>query len=329
MEGKGWQVGDAPIPVLLCSDRRFCQHMAVTIASLLKNNAGNRFRLIVILDQYDAALAERLRTTVNQFDNAQIEFKVFETSSFAHFRVGHHISLAAYLRLFITSLVDPDIDKLIYLDSDLVVRGDIRALWNTDVSRYFLGAVADPYSDNHENLGFRKDEKYFNSGVLLVNVAKWREENVLPKFISYAEKNAGLIRWYDQCVLNAVFRGQVLFLPYRWNFPARNADLPASALDMSKEEFAKLRKNPSIVHYTTSAKPWLYVYEPHYKCLYYEYLALTPWRDFAPPDFSFAAALKKFFKMAKLKQALKWHAPELFRSVRDWTGLGDPFLRKV
>ena len=69
---------------------------------------------------------------------------------------------------------------MIYLDSDLIIRDDIEDIWNTDVSEYFLAAVPDPYSDNHVALGFREDEKYFNAGVLVVNLAKWREVEVLP-----------------------------------------------------------------------------------------------------------------------------------------------------
>jgi len=105
------------------------------------------------------------------------------------------------------------------------------------------------------SLGFREDEKYCNAGVLLVNLVKWRESNVLPKLLTYAQENIRILRYHDQCTLNAVFRGQVRFLPYRWNFSARNADLPASSFGMTKENFARLRQAPSIVHYTTPVKP--------------------------------------------------------------------------
>jgi lipopolysaccharide biosynthesis glycosyltransferase len=322
-------MNNSPIPVLLCADRRYCQHMAVTIASLLKNNARHQFRLILVLDERDDEAESLIRRTVEPFHNAVIDVKAFSLNSFSCFRVSGHISLASYLRLFMTQFVDADIDKLLYLDCDLIVRDDIGDLWATDISQYFLAAVPDPYSDNHVQLGFREDEEYFNSGVLLVNLAKWRENDVLPRLIRYTEQNSQILRYHDQCTLNAVFRNQVLFLPFRWNFPARNADLPPTALGMTKQGFRHLRQNPSIVHYTGPFKPWLYSQEPHYKASYYEYLALTPWRGFKPADRSINTAMRKFLRMERLKEILKWRLPTLFRTVRRWVGVGDPFLRKL
>jgi len=320
---------DSPIPVVFCADKRFCQHMAVTMASLLANNPAHRFQLIAVFDEWDQETIERLSETVGRFQNAEISLKTFGTASFSHFRVDRQIPLASYLRLFMTEFLPPDLDKLLYLDSDLIICGDIGELWETDVTDYFLAAVPDPYSDNHVALGFGQDEKYFNAGVLLVNLAKWRDADVLPRLVTYAEEHTDILRYHDQCTLNAAFRGQVLFLPYRWNFPARNADLPASAFGMAKEDFSRLRRHPAIVHYTTHVKPWLYAQEPHYKSLYYRYLRLTPWRNFRPPDRNLKTALKKFVTMEKLKQVLKWRAPAFFRFLRQSLGVGDPFLRNV
>jgi lipopolysaccharide biosynthesis glycosyltransferase len=322
-------MSNVPIPVLFCADKRYCQHMAVTIASLLQNNARHQFRLIVVLDERNHEGESKIRQTAEQFHNAVMEFKTFSVNSFAGYRVGGHISLASYLRLFMTQFLDSDIDKLLYLDCDLIVRDDIEELWATDISQHFLAAAPDPYSDNHVNLGFREDEKYFNSGVLLVNLAKWRESDVLPQLLRYVEQNSQILRYHDQCALNAIFRNQVLFLPYRWNFPSRNADLPPHALGMTRREFRELRQKPSIVHYTGPFKPWLYSHEPHYKALYYEYLAFTPWRHRRPSDLTTKTAIQKFFRMERLKQILKWRAPMLFRTVRRWTGMGDPFLRNL
>ncbi len=322
-------MNDSPIPVLFCADRRYCQHLAVAIVSLLKNNTRHQFRLILVLDERDDVTETQIRRTVEPFRNAAIDVKAFSVNSFSCFPVSGHISLASYLRLFMTQFVDSDIDKLLYLDCDLVVRDDIEDLWKTDVSHYFLAAVPDAYSDNHVKLGFRNDEEYFNAGVLLVNLVKWRETDVLQRLIRYTEQNSQILRYHDQCALNAVLRNQVRFLPHRWNFPARDADLPPRALGMTKREFLHLRRNPSIVHYTGPFKPWLYSQEPHYKRLYYEYLAFTPWRGFVPSGRTVKTAVRKFFRMERLKEILKWRVPTLFRTVRRWIGVGDPFLRKL
>jgi lipopolysaccharide biosynthesis glycosyltransferase len=228
-----------------------------------------------------------------------------------------------------TEFLDEDLEKVLYLDCDLIICDDIEDLWATDITHYFLAAVTDPYSDNHVSLGFQEHEMCFNAGVLLVNLAKWRDANVIPTFIHYVEDNSTILKYHDQCTLNAVFRGQVLILPYRWNFAARNADLPPSALGMTKEEFFKLREAPSIVHYTTGVKPWLYLHEPHYKQLYYEYLKLTPWRGSAPSDRTTSKVIQRLLRMERLKEIFRWRAPAVFRTICRSTGLGDPVLRNL
>lgn len=302
--------------------------MAVTIASLLKNNSRHTFRLIVVLNERDERSEQKIRAMVAGFQNAEIEFKTFKSGAIAHFRVDRHITLASYLRLFMTRFLDPDLEKVLYLDCDLVVCEDVEELWLTDVSQHFMAAVRDLYSDNHIQLGLKADETYFNAGVLLVNLQKWRETDVVPRFIEYVEKNSAILRYHDQCTLNATFRNQILPLPYRWNFAARYADLPSEALGMSPEEFSEVRRTPPIVHFSTEVKPWLYAYEPHYKKLYFEYLGLTPWAGSTPDGRNIQSALVKFLKMERLRELFKWWLPGLYRSICRVTGLGEATLRQ-
>jgi lipopolysaccharide biosynthesis glycosyltransferase len=321
--------GNEQIPVLFCSDKRYTRYMAVAITSLLLNNPHRRFRLIVVLLDENPQDRRRVREVVGRFSNADLEFKEVSLPIMHDFPVNHHISLGAYVRLFLTDFLDTDIDKILYLDCDLLVCQDVSALWATDLGDHLLGAVPDVYSDNHVTLGFAEDEVYFNSGVLLVNVATWREESLQKSLIEYIRTHGDILRYHDQDALNAVARNRILALPHTWNFAARHADVAPEFLGMKRKEFLKIRKLPAILHYTSYNKPWIEEHDPHYRGIYQKYLALTPWpeeRPSASPRFSFGEW--KARRIRRTVTFLKWQFPLLGRVARRVTGLGDAHFHR-
>ena len=296
--------------MLFCADAAYFQHMGATIASLLRSNSGHDFRIFVCSEKRDAEAEEKLSAIASRFGNATLTFLEFGLEQHGNLRIDRYLTLSAYMRLFVTEFLEPSIEKVLYLDCDLVVSGGLGELWQTDLGGAYLGAVPEPYLVT-PHWGFGPNDLYFNSGVLLIDVARWRAANVLPKFLQFAEEHAAALNCHDQDVLNHVFRDQVRFLDYHWNFQSRFADFPAEAFKMSAERFREVRRSPSIVHFTTKYKPWFYKYEPHYKRLYEEALALTPWRGQNPPDRAPRAILRKSLTLKYLSARLKWHVPSL------------------
>jgi len=94
---------------------------------------------------------------------------------------------------------------VLYLDCDLVVSGDLEGLWQTDLQGSYLAAVPEPYLVT-SHWGFGPEDTYFNSGVLLIDVARWREENLLPALLQFAEAHSSDFDCHDQDVLNHVCR---------------------------------------------------------------------------------------------------------------------------
>jgi lipopolysaccharide biosynthesis glycosyltransferase len=121
--------------------------------------------------------------------------------------------------------------------------------------------------------------------------------------------------------LNQTLRGKFKPLDYRWNFFSIYPDLPASAFHMNTAEFEEVRRRPSIIHFVSIYKPWFYRWEPHYKKLYSEALAFTPWRGYRPPDRTAKSIVLKTIKMKRLKERLSWHAPGLARGLRQVLGI--------
>jgi lipopolysaccharide biosynthesis glycosyltransferase len=155
-----------------------------------------------------------------------------------------------YARIGMPSLL-ADVDRVIYLDSDTLVLGDLSQLWDMDCNnstamvcrdRKILRLSEDsPWPLDPGEAGL----PYFNSGVMLVNLEMWRTEDIQRQCLDLIAKPAGPYRWWDQTILNHVLRGKVEFLPGEWNW--QSGEIPASS-----------DPSPRVLHYTTGLKPWLY-----------------------------------------------------------------------
>jgi len=160
-----------------------------------------------------------------------------------------YYSLAAYYRFFIETAF-PQYDKAIYLDCDVILLNDIAKLYDTDVSDYLVGAVYEQNTDRspvftsyvEEIIGIPHNT-YFNSGVMVMNLAKFREEKVQEKFLWMLDKYHFDSLAPDQEYLNVICHGKVKYLPNGWNkhsFP----EPPEGELNLC--------------HYALSNKPWHY-----------------------------------------------------------------------
>lgn len=178
-----------------------------------------------------------------------------------------------YLRLFIPHFLPSQISKAIYLDVDMIVVSDISELWNINLENSIIGAVVDPIKtignpyggiSNYRELNMDSDAKYFNTGLLLMNVTGWRDNDVSKKVINCVSNNKKLAKLPDQYGLNVVLYKKWLELDERWNSFSTTAFI-----------------NPKIIHFN-HRKP---IYESYnkneqYKELFFQYLKMTEWRKF-------------------------------------------------
>ncbi|KRA96618.1 hypothetical protein ASD83_16110 [Devosia sp. Root685] len=160
------------------------------------------------------------------------------------------LSNIVYARLMIDRLVGPDVTRILYLDCDMLVREDVAFFFELDLEGNSIAAVRDSIGalitgrrDLKQNRDiFDPADYYFNAGMVLIDIAKWREADVIGRMEeAYA---AGIMQriYYDQDLLNLIFKGKWLKLPWRWNvIDARHAH---DGVD------------PAILHYTAERKPW-------------------------------------------------------------------------
>ena len=201
------------------------------------------------------------------------------------------VTRAAYARLFIPFVLPSGIDRALYLDSDLIVRrcvgeffdlpmGDLAALGVADAgSPYVSSLYGVPYWSRY---GRRADDVNFNSGVLLLNLTAWREEDITGEAVAYLTdgRHQFLV---DQEAINAVLPGRIGQVDPRWNvqtehFQPQHQGMPP----LDEEQFAELIKDPWIVHFTTAVKAWSYECTHPFRDEWFANLDQTPYRGWRP-----------------------------------------------
>lgn len=284
----GWQ--DSTIHVVLASDEKYAMPMSVVICSAAFNCAPDRLlRFHIIESGFSEESKQRVHRSLTgvRSRNAQIDWYPVAMKSIADLTIVHsHMNSLIYARLLAPRLLPPDVDWALYIDSDVVVEGDVSELWDAYKSEKSLSAVRDRIGlvsqpgglINFEQLGIDPGTPYFNSGVMLINVARWREQSISEKVFSYLRSHGHLLQAGDQDGLNAILHNDWLEIPGRWN-----QQIVPRALRGGSDVALPNRVEGGILHFITGEKPWApgceYIERQHF----YDCLDKTDWRGWRIP----------------------------------------------
>jgi lipopolysaccharide biosynthesis glycosyltransferase len=225
-------------------------------------------------------------------DNEELKDMKISTSFIDRFynkEATSQFTVATYYRLLIPRLLPENIKKVIYLDCDTIVLDDIGDLWDQDIENHYLLAVPEMWTETmyvssqfglklYKELNIPAQNKYFNAGVLVLNLQKWREDDIANKIINYLRQYKDYVLWLDQDGMNAILSGKWGELDPKWNVMTilyRYNSWKESSFD--HETFEKLIKSPAILHFTESNKPWHHGNNHPKRELFFEYLNLTSW----------------------------------------------------
>ena len=329
-------------PIVLCAaDDNYVKPLAVTLFSAANSlRAGSRLNVLLMDGGLKESSWHGLKET---FADVPIDIHVIrpDLNAVSDLMTSHHITKTAYLRLLAGKWLPESINKVIYLDSDVLVRGDLNELWEYELGDHYCLAVPDiacPHVDarlgnsnfkksspylaslspiqNWKELGLAPEGSYFNSGVMVLNIDRWRRENIETKLLSCLRNNAKFVWCWDQYALNVVFAGQWGKLPLRWNQGAHVFEFPDhDHLPVCPEQYREMLADPAIIHFTTEWKPWHYRPFHPLREAFYECLDQTAWKGWRPekPDFSvkdewtrFAVAFAKQFTIYYRKTRNFW-----------------------
>jgi lipopolysaccharide biosynthesis glycosyltransferase len=271
-----------PIRIIAASDDRYVPHLGVMLISLCENTRSrNRIHIYIIDGGISPVNKEKLLRIAEKYQ-VSFCFLTINISEFEGLVVSSYWTIVTYYRLVIPDLLDSSIDKVLYLDCDLIITDDIAHLWDIDISSWYLGAVISVGVENGEylrdwkyRLNIPSGNKYFNSGVMLINLNLWRKEKIHRKIIDFIIKNPEKILAADQDGLNAFLYDKWLPLPVRWN---RQTILHKIILTNKDPEYIEAINNPGIIHFTDRVKPWHFSDEHPSKKDYEHYLAMTEWK---------------------------------------------------
>ena len=264
------------IILVMAADDNYALPLAVALRSVLTNLDKARDLFVYVLDGgIKDSNKQRIEKSIKS-KNCRIEWVQIAEKLYSWARPVKHFSAAAYLRLLVPVLLPIDLSKVIYLDCDLIVNCDLSLLWDVEVGNNYALAVQDsimPFVSSSDavlgyvELGLSPNAKYFNSGVLVINLRKWRTDSILEKSIEYIKKSGDILSYPDQQVLNVLFASSWQELDSRWNQQIGSI----TRQQQVSEAF--------IIHFSSPLKPWIHVGIVEADALFFQYLSQTKYSN--------------------------------------------------
>lgn len=283
------------LQIALCLDETYFVPSCVMVYSVCINNPDTDIVFHVVTDESVSENDRRdLKETVTAFAGKEVVFYTVDSSRTDNFPLlaDGRMARAAYYRLFLTDILPPDLDKVLYLDDDCIVRHSLLPLWETDLGQHAVGAVTDFAEgdiDIYNRLRYPVEKGHFNAGVLLASLDKWRLLHVKEACVDYLLNYPERIRYMDQDVLNVVLHDKRLALPMKYNFQTGFLR-EVARWDYWKyeKELKEGMKDPVVLHFSEGNKPWIsHPLIPHpYRSTFYKYCNQTRWKGYRCNRFS-------------------------------------------
>lgn len=255
------------VHICMISDDNYVMPTCVAIQSFLQSKKQGIYYIHIVA----SSLSKTTERQFKQFESKDVKIDIVREDADKRFEGFHKFddgaicvaSISALLKFIIPDLF-PDIDKMLYLDGDLIAKVDLSEVYNYDIEDYYAAAVIDSGSMYYKHKYVKMVENYFNSGVMVLNLKRLRNENVSEILLKTKREmqDASLM---DQNVFNIVFDGNVLLLPIRYNFmpvSLERAYKKWTIRDLNKmygteyENKKQLFADAAIIHYSSKDKPW-------------------------------------------------------------------------
>lgn len=270
---------------LTCSsDSRYVPHSAAMLHSALAHGGADGIHVHYVHGRDCSQRDRELLAGMVEENGGQISFLEVDEARAAGLPSWQYISATMWYRIFLPELL-PDIDRILYLDVDVIVLDSLMPLWEVDLSEHYVGAVTNVFQANHMGrpaaVGFDDPRCYFNSGVLLMNLQLMRRDGISEELSAYARERAAQLEWPDQDALNAVLGRRRRPLHPRWNCMNSVLRFPWSAYAFGLEAVEDARRNPAIRHFEGPSvnKPWHYLCDGPLREAYLEHRRQTPWPE--------------------------------------------------
>ena len=242
--------------IVLCGDERYIKFCGITLTTIVLSNMGDCFTFHIFCDDINEIDFIKLKNTSSKF---RINIIVYKLNINLITTLGrslntdmNSISVATFFRLISFEVLNEYASKALYLDSDMMVIGEIGCLWNFDMGDSYAIVVDYPTNEEHKRrVGV---ERYFNAGMVFCNIQKWNQDGLTDYCLDYIYKEKP--EWMDQDALNRAFKDNCIYLDKKWNFLADLETVIDYEKKPSKSNFLVGRNDLLIIHFVGRNKPW-------------------------------------------------------------------------
>lgn len=253
--------------IAVSSDDNYVKFLGVTIQSLQYYNRDVKIYIHVLDNGIQSKNRDKIESLISH--NNKITFYSVEAQN--EYLKKYNLnptSLAMYSRIFLSKIIPENVKKIIYCDVDSLFKGSLKEIWKIDFKNELVAGVEDLIPVRYKiDIGLQEDDKYINSGFLLINLEKWREEDIIKDFIKCISKFDGKQTHYDQGVINAVCKDRIIILSPRYNLMTpfyilkykKIIDYYKIKNYYSKIEIENAKLNPVFVHFVPAftTRPWM------------------------------------------------------------------------
>ena len=285
------------IQIVCCTDDNYAFNFAVLAQSILDHHPADA----VAFHLMHSELSEYSSRGIQEFARASgIELHTYpiDESIFENLPRISYFGIATYFRFLIPELLPATLDRVLYLDMDIIVDGRLEPLWATPLEGCSAAVVEDGVP---AHLGALAPATYFNAGVMLINMAYWRTEDVKGRALAAMMEHAAIIRYGDQDALNIVLANSKRMVDRKWN-----AHMMMDKALMRRAARGQIGSadRPVVIHFNQKIKPWMFNCKHAYTRQYREILSRTPFKDQPIKNAGLGSAL--FYLTPKPLRGLLW-----------------------
>lgn len=280
--------------VVYAADDKFAEILGVSLVSLYENSKDMEDIIVYVFDSgIKDSNKKKLLSVCRSYNRKEIIFIHAENINnklLMDVSVDRG-SLSQYARIFISSNLPDDLQRVLYLDCDIIVKRSISKLWNLDIQGKIIGALLDAFSKYYRaNIGLKKNDVMFNSGVMLIDLNKWKQNEVEKRVMNFILSKHGKVQQGDQGALNAVlsydtycFEPQFNSISIFYDFTYKDMLIYRRPPEFYTErQVREAVENPTIIHFTTSFvsnRAWVQGCTHRYVNEWLKYKKMSPWNN--------------------------------------------------
>ena len=298
--------------VMYTCDNNYVWLMGISTISLFENNKGIEDLKVYLLGENISQENKAELKKIGDKYNSEVEVIDVPELNIPPSLVSARWPLSAFTRLFSGVILPNHISKILYLDCDTIITGDISELDNVQFNGNIAMGVKDCISGTYkQNVGLDKNSPYINAGVILFDMDALRKVDITSEIESYMEKYEKLINYADQDILNGMFKGKIGELDPK--FDVMTIDVVHTYEEIqklrrptnfySKAELEKAKKSPAIIHYTTNmvvVRPWFANTDHPFASEFRKYMGMSVWEDYELKEMVFNSKESKIIKAIML-----------------------------